>query len=90
LGTPADKKVYINAKSSIYKSSNKGEKACAGECGNDSKCEMYLMQSKNKCHLFNNVSGVTKYKTKGNNPPHEWWGKEKKEIVDFMTNLKSA
>ena len=82
LGTPQDKKTYINAKSTQYKALKGSERGCAKACADDAKCEMYLMSSSKSCHLFKNVSGVTTYDTPGGpGPSHAWWGKTKKEIT---------
>ena len=69
-------RIYINARSNNYSTTNKNECECQKTCGKQDKCEMYLMSSDNTCHLYDNVSNVTE-SCDSKFPTHQYWGKIK-------------
>ena len=58
-------RVYIKAQNAnkIKTIKNTNEASCATQCANSDTCQLYLMENKSSCSLYNNVSTITTFPT---------------------------
>lgn len=80
-----NQKIYINAASNNYSTSNRNEESCKNMCSADGECEMYLMSNPNRCHLYKDVSNVKMYCDSGSG--HAYYGKVKSRNMINSNNV---